>query len=152
MLISKVAALPDQDNVSQMVRRVRKLFRWFLKCWTNIYAIMVAGPPRIGEGTGFDSQGSVTFFYKYCFPNLYWIHWVILGKWFGHQLQHQVHVEEEYLYVLVSMNYIHSILCQIHISTTSIGVPIFKSAANLSAAPAQVGKSFLKEKVSYDGL
>ena len=49
---------------------------------------MGAGPPRIGVGPGFDSQGSVTFFHKYCFPNLYWIHWVILGKWFGHQLQH----------------------------------------------------------------
>ena len=34
-------------------------------------AIMVTGPPRIGVGPGFDSQGSVTFFYKYCFPNLY---------------------------------------------------------------------------------
>ena len=51
-------------------------------------AIRVAGSPRIGVGPGFDSQGSVTFFHKYCFPNLYWIHWVILGKWFGHQLQH----------------------------------------------------------------
>ena len=51
-------------------------------------AIMVTGPPRIGVGPGFDSQGSVTFFYKYCFPNLYWYHWVILGKWFGHQLHH----------------------------------------------------------------
>ena len=36
---------------------------------------MVAGPPRIGVGPGFDSQGSVTFFHKYCFPNLHWIHW-----------------------------------------------------------------------------
>ena len=51
-------------------------------------ATRVAGSPRIGVGPGFDSQGSVTFFNKYCFPNLYWIHWVILGKWFGHQLQH----------------------------------------------------------------
>ena len=30
--------------------------------------------PRIGEGPGFDSQGSVTLFNKYCFPNLHWIH------------------------------------------------------------------------------
>ena len=38
-------------------------------------AIRVAGSPRIGVGPGFDSQGSVTFFHKYCFPNLHWIHW-----------------------------------------------------------------------------
>ena len=37
--------------------------------------IMVATSPRIGVGPGFDSQGSVTLFHKYCFPNLYWIHW-----------------------------------------------------------------------------
>ena len=55
---------------------------------TQLYTIRVAGSPRIGVGPGFDSQGSVTFFHKYCFPNLYWIHWVILGKWFGHQLHH----------------------------------------------------------------
>ena len=29
---------------------------------------------RIGVGPGFDSQGSVTLFLKYCFPNLHWIH------------------------------------------------------------------------------
>ena len=34
-------------------------------------ATRVAGSPRIGVGPGFDSQGSVTFFNKYCFPNLY---------------------------------------------------------------------------------
>ena len=28
----------------------------------------------IGVGPGFDSQGSVNFFTKYCFPNLHWIH------------------------------------------------------------------------------
>ena len=33
--------------------------------------IMVANSPRIGVGPGFDSQGCVTFFHKYCFPNLY---------------------------------------------------------------------------------
>ena len=43
-------------------------------------AIVVTGPPRIGVGPGFDSQGSVIFFNKYCFPNLYWIHWSIT-KW-----------------------------------------------------------------------
>ena len=26
------------------------------------------------NGPGFDSQGSVNFFTKYCFPNLHWIH------------------------------------------------------------------------------
>ena len=57
-------------------------------------ATRVAGSPRIGVGPGFDSQGSVTFFNKYCFPNLYWIHWVILGKWFGHQLQHPKFLRE----------------------------------------------------------
>ena len=31
----------------------------------------VAVSPRIGVGPGFDSQGSVNFFIKYCFPNLY---------------------------------------------------------------------------------
>ena len=36
--------------------------------------IMVAISPRIGVGPGFDSQGSVTLFLKYCFPNLRWIH------------------------------------------------------------------------------
>ena len=41
---------------------------------------MVANSPRIGVGPGFDSQGCVTFFHKYCFPNLYWIHWSIT-KW-----------------------------------------------------------------------
>ena len=34
---------------------------------------MVAGPPRIGVVPGFDSQASVTFFQKYCFPNLHWL-------------------------------------------------------------------------------
>ena len=37
-------------------------------------AIRVAVSPRIGVGPGFDSQGSVNFFTKYCFPNLHWIH------------------------------------------------------------------------------
>ena len=37
-------------------------------------ATRVAGTPRIGVGPGFDSQGSVNFFNKYCFPNLHWIH------------------------------------------------------------------------------
>ena len=37
-------------------------------------ATRVAGSPRIGVGPGFDSQGSVNFFNKYCFPNLHWIH------------------------------------------------------------------------------
>ena len=32
---------------------------------------MVADSPQIGVGLGFDSQGCVTFFHKYCFPNLY---------------------------------------------------------------------------------
>ena len=41
---------------------------------------MVAKSPRIGVGPGFDSQGSVPLFHKYCFPNLYWIHWSIT-KW-----------------------------------------------------------------------
>ena len=40
---------------------------------------MVATSPRIGVGLGSDSQGSVTLFHKYCFPNLYWIHWAITG-------------------------------------------------------------------------
>ena len=31
----------------------------------------VANSPRLGVGPGFDSQGSVIFFNKYCFPNLY---------------------------------------------------------------------------------
>ena len=34
-------------------------------------AIRVAVSPRIGVGPGFDSQGSVNFFTKYCFPNLH---------------------------------------------------------------------------------
>ena len=37
-------------------------------------AIRVAVSPRIGVGPGFDSQGSVNFFTKYCFPNLHRIH------------------------------------------------------------------------------
>ena len=41
---------------------------------------MVANSPRIGVGPGFDSQGCVTYFHKYCFPNSYWIHWSIT-KW-----------------------------------------------------------------------
>ena len=41
---------------------------------------MVAKSPRIGVGPGFDSQGSVPLFHKYCFLNLYWIHWSIT-KW-----------------------------------------------------------------------
>ena len=32
---------------------------------------MVAKSPRIGVGSGSDSQDSVTFLYKYCFPNLH---------------------------------------------------------------------------------
>ena len=35
---------------------------------------MVTRSPRIGVGPGFDSQGSVTLFLKFCFPNLHWIH------------------------------------------------------------------------------
>ena len=31
----------------------------------------VAETPRLGVGPGFDSQGSVNFFSKYCFPNLH---------------------------------------------------------------------------------
>ena len=38
---------------------------------------MVAKSPRTGVGPGFDSQGSVILFHKYCIPNLYWIHWAI---------------------------------------------------------------------------
>ena len=34
-------------------------------------AIRVAVSPRNGVGPGFDSQGSVNFFTKYCFPNLH---------------------------------------------------------------------------------
>ena len=34
-------------------------------------ATRVAGSPRLGVGPRFDSQGSVIFFNKYCFPNLY---------------------------------------------------------------------------------
>ena len=30
--------------------------------------------PGLENGPGFDSQGSVNFFTKYCFPNLHWIH------------------------------------------------------------------------------
>ena len=40
-------------------------------------ATRVAGSPQIGVGPGFDSQGSVTFFHKYCFPNLHGSHWAI---------------------------------------------------------------------------
>ena len=32
---------------------------------------MVTMIPRIGEGPGLDSQGCVTLFNKYCFPNLH---------------------------------------------------------------------------------
>ena len=47
--------------------------------WPQVFfnptdAIRVAVSPRIGVGPGFDSQGSVNFFTKYCFPNLHWIH------------------------------------------------------------------------------
>ena len=44
---------------------------------TQMYTRMVARPPRIGVGPGFDSQGSVILFHKYCIPILYWIHWTI---------------------------------------------------------------------------
>ena len=37
-------------------------------------AIMVTLPPWIGVGPGFNSQGSVNFFLKYCFANLRRIH------------------------------------------------------------------------------
>ena len=43
--------------------------------WPHVFnptdATRVAGSPRIGVGPGFDSQGSVNFFHKYCFPNLH---------------------------------------------------------------------------------
>ena len=52
----------------------------FLKKKKPTDAVRVARPPRIGVSPGFDSQDSVNFFIKYCFPNLYWIHWVILGE------------------------------------------------------------------------
>ena len=44
--------------------------------WPQVFfkptdTIMVPNSPRIGVGPGFDSQGCVTFFHKYCFPNLY---------------------------------------------------------------------------------
>ena len=59
---------------------------------TQMYTRMVARPPRIGVGPGFDSQGSVTFFHKYCFPNLHWIHWA--NPWWSDSAIHsstQVH-------------------------------------------------------------
>ena len=37
-------------------------------------SLRVAVSPWIGVGPGFDSQGSVNFFTKYCFPNLHRIH------------------------------------------------------------------------------
>ena len=40
--------------------------------WGSIAPIW--GMSRIGVGPGFDSQGSVNFFTKYCFPNLHCIH------------------------------------------------------------------------------
>ena len=47
--------------------------------WSILYfnptdTSIVTTSPCIGVGPGFDSQGSVTFFHKYCFPNLLWIH------------------------------------------------------------------------------
>ena len=47
--------------------------------WPQVFfkptdAIRVAVSPRIGVGPGFDSQGTVNFFTKYCFPNLHRIH------------------------------------------------------------------------------
>ena len=46
----------------------------FLKKKKPTDAVRVARPPRIGVSPGFDSQDSVNFFTKYCFPNLHWIH------------------------------------------------------------------------------
>ena len=46
----------------------RYLYFYFFK---PTDAIRVAVSPRIGVGPGFDSQGSVNFFTKYCFPNLH---------------------------------------------------------------------------------
>ena len=46
----------------------------FLKKKKPTDAVRVARPPRIGVSPGFDSQDSVNFFTKYCFPNLHWIY------------------------------------------------------------------------------
>ena len=52
---------------------------------TQLYAIRVAVPPRIEVGPGFDSQGSVKFFTKYCFHHPEELHlsqssfWVLLN-------------------------------------------------------------------------
>ena len=88
ILILKVAALPDQDNVSQMVRRVRKLFR---------------------------SLGINAF--------------------------------KDYL--SVSYDLVKQIFSQVHIGATSLGVSIFKQAANFPTASAQVVS--LEQKFRLDG-
>ena len=43
----------------------------FQSCFNPTDTIIVTLTPQIGEGSGFDSQGSVTLFNKYCFPNLH---------------------------------------------------------------------------------
>ena len=49
-------------------------FLFHISIFNPTDARMDAGPPQIGVGPGFDSQGSINFFTKYCFPNLHWIH------------------------------------------------------------------------------
>ena len=72
--------------------------------WSILYfnptdTSMVTKSPRIGVGLGFDSKGSVTFFHKYCFPNLHWIH---LKSRPAH------HPEELYFMVCLVMNTIET--------------------------------------------
>ena len=45
-------------------------FGGYYVIYVNIWK-MVASSPRLGVGPGFDSQGSVNFFNKYCYPDLH---------------------------------------------------------------------------------
>ena len=58
-----------KQHPSALLIHLMRLYNRNVPCTCII--VPVTGPPRIRVGPGFNSQGSATFFHKYCFPNLY---------------------------------------------------------------------------------
>ena len=118
---------------------------------TQMYTRMVARPPRIGVGPGFDSQGSVTFFHKYCFPNLHWIHWA--NPWWSDSAIYsnfQVH------WIVLVMAFRKYVLCMFNLVQGKLGeskrARVIHHLGNLDmevpACPYCIFKTCLKESAN----
>ena len=64
-------AVKESEAEDPMIHISHEVWIIFDNFFKPTDTIMVATSPRIGVGLGSDSQGSVTLFHKYCFPNLY---------------------------------------------------------------------------------